>query len=314
MNSSESYWQLFQEKLLLFKSLLSSEKFHQISAKKPEVSTFFDAQSSSLFARSEKTLAFPRELILQFLFSGYKHHYLIDERQGKTTYMSSIAPELHILHYFLPSPNRALLEDQEMFLLNGFKQESDSEFLVVGFSAEFEELKDKERPIPAMKSQLNGYRIIEMKDATCKVSHIVSRNYRNRLPSFVNFDWNQGGHLEKLEWALEFIPQEELALGDEHRIDEIDGIIKTALKENPEKKDKWIDKYEEVLKPSPEEFENVEKVDLFNLFGEPYKPKIGKAKRALQEPQAQLPKSMVGKVQNTRTKDYLANLMGKVKK
>ena len=312
MNYSKEYSQLYSEKLDLFKSLLSSDKFQPISPKKPEISTFFDSASSSFFIKSLKTLPFPKSQLLAFLFCGYQHHYLIDERQGKTFFLSELSPDLHLLYYFLRSPKEDLIENQEMLLLNGISI-FDKEIFVIGFSVDPEAIPLKRtKQYQQMKSQINGYRIREVAEKTCEVLHILSRNYKNRLPNFVNFDWNQGGHLEKIERTLLFLNPDELSLKPPQSIEEIDEIIEKSLKEKGDK-DPWISKYEELLKPSPEEFVNVDKVDLFNLYGEPYKPNLGKG-RKLKESVTELPKNMAAKVKNNRTKEYLANLMTKTKK
>ena len=163
-----------------------------------------------------------------------------------------------------------------------------------------------------MKSLINGYRIRQINENSCEIVNIVNRTFQNRLPNFVNFDWNQGGHLEKLEKTLFFMNIEDFSLEKERKIEDIEEIIETLMKETTEK-DSWISKYQEMLKPSPEDFSNIDKVDILNLYGEAYKPKIMKNRRNFKANNSELPKNMAGKVTNNRTKEYLANLMTKNK-
>lgn len=287
----------FSSKLALFKSLLNSPKWDPYPSHKPTPSLLI-LQDPTLYIKAQKTLFYPLETIVTFLFQAYDKHFLLDERQAKTFFISKVTEGLHLLYYYLKTPG---FNGLDAFLLNGVDVVG-KEAYVVGFSIEGE---------GKMLWRLNGY-YIKQDAKGCEVINITSRDFGNDRLSLPKFDWNQGSSLDRLANLLSFYNKENLTLPIPKSVEEILKEISFLEDADKGKNDEWIEKYRESLKPGPEEFENIEKLDLFNLFGEPYKEKPGR--RTGGKIKGELPKSMAGKINNNRTKEYFASLLSKTKK
>lgn len=87
---------------------------------------------------------------------------------------------------------------------------------------------------------------------------------------------------------------------------------------NTSPNDEWIEKYVDILKPTSEDFNNIEHVDLYNLYGEPFNNKWESSKGKKKGFQTMdLPKNIskdLNNMKNNRTKEYFANLMTKTTK
>ena len=261
-------------------------------------------QDPTLYVRAQKVFSFGLEIVVAFLTQAYDKQYLLDERQGRSFFIDYLNEALHLLYYYVRTP--AGLGQLDGYMVNGVEMAANGkEAWVVGFSAG-EEGK--------MVWRLNGYYVKQdVKDANkCEVVNIISRDFGTGRLSLPKFDWNQGSSLDRLSNLLSFYKKEDLILPTPRTIEEILSEIKLLEENEKEKGDVWIEKYKEILKPGPEEFENIEKIDLFNLFGEPYKEKA--SRRAAGKIKGDLPKNMAGKVGNSRTKEYFASLLTKVKK
>lgn len=161
----------------------------------------------------------------------------------------------------------------------------------------------------AIQIPLDAIYIKETGENVCEITHIVSKKFGGTRLSLTNFDWEQGQFLERLSTVLGFTTGTAI---DSPQSEDIALFLK-EIQEKQNKNSAWIEKYKESLKPIAQDFENIEKVDLFNLFGEPYQSKpVGKGHAAIIK--GELPKNMAMRVKNNRTKEYLANLLMKTKK
>ena len=306
---------LFEEKLMFFQSLLpfDSNNWQPYNSKKSSPSpilSIIDPKTHFQYFRSQKTLNFSKNAIFSFLYNAYPEHYLIDERQGKSLFLTNISPNLHLLYYFLRSPNENILENLEMFEINGFYIEK-NEIFIVRFSLD-QAPADTLSGFLKIQCPVNGYVIKELAENSCEISHICCKQYPNRL-NLLNFDWNQGQELEKVEKCLimNFMIHEPPKTDPSKSIPEvIKKFIEDAKSEINKENKPWISKYEDLLKITEMDLDNVEKVDLYNLYGEPYKPKVNKARILKHEAM----KGGVVRGGNVRTNEYLINLMMKNKK
>lgn len=169
--------------------------------------------------------------------------------------------------------------------------------------------KTAKNSVFAIQIPLDAMHIKETAENVCEITHIASKKFGGARLSLTNFDWEQGQYLERLATVLGF--SAEIA-SNSPQSEEI-ALFLNEIQEKKRKNSAWIEKYKESLKPIAQDFENIEKVDLFNLFGEPYQSKpAGKGYAA--RIKGELPKNMAMRVKNNRTKEYLANLLMKTKK
>lgn len=162
---------------------------------------------------------------------------------------------------------------------------------------------------------LDAFHLKEINESSCEITHIVCKKLPARF-SLIPFDWDQGQMLERLGTILAVIsPEEKTAQGvSENSILKENEFQKQYDNLQKNEKEVWIAKYKEILKPSVVDFENIDKVDLFNLYGEPFQDKNLGKKGHEAKIRGELPKNMAGRVKNNRTKEYLANLLMKTKK